>query len=226
MTMMKRGVSRLICTIACGLAAPFAQACDITQWDPVVTDAARLQHVNAVLIRAVIQVESNGCERLEDKPITSAAGAMGLMQLLPATWSVYRDRLKLGEDPYEPLANIIAGTAYLHDLIQARGLFDGLAAYFAGPKTVAEQQVDDKLPSTATLSYVRDVLAVVVQETRRPSALSPAAHPTSSGLFAVERSKAAPSVSVRSHTEQTLFAITHAHKIDKVVGADRRDIAP
>ena len=38
---------------------------------------------------------------------------MGLMQIMPATWAELRERYDLGNDPYDPHDNILAGTAYL-----------------------------------------------------------------------------------------------------------------
>ncbi len=43
----------------------------------------------------------------------SSAGAVGLIQLMPGTWARQRTRFGLGADPFDPRANIIAGTSYL-----------------------------------------------------------------------------------------------------------------
>ncbi|WP_410468066.1 lytic transglycosylase domain-containing protein [Sphingomonas sp. JC676] len=50
---------------------------------------------------------------LDGRPITSRAGAMGLMQLMPGTWIEMRTVLGLGTDPFDPRDNILAGTCYL-----------------------------------------------------------------------------------------------------------------
>lgn len=42
---------------------------------------------------------------------------MGLMQIMPATWAELRERYNLGNDPYDPHDNILAGTAYLRELL-------------------------------------------------------------------------------------------------------------
>jgi hypothetical protein len=41
--------------------------------------------------------------------ITSSAGAMGLMQVMPRSYETVRDRYGLGDDPYEPRNKILAG---------------------------------------------------------------------------------------------------------------------
>ncbi|GLV24727.1 hypothetical protein TomTYG45_11670 [Sphingobium sp. TomTYG45] len=60
-----------------------------------------------------MRAESGGQTRWNGRPIRSSAGAMGLMQLMPATWKEMRVRLGLGNDPDQPRDNILAGTFYL-----------------------------------------------------------------------------------------------------------------
>jgi len=79
-------------------------------------------------IRAVIQAESRG-----DARAVSPKGAMGLMQIMPETWSGLRFRYGLGTDPFDPHDNIVAGTAYLRELHDRYGDPGFLAAYSAGP---------------------------------------------------------------------------------------------
>ncbi|WP_299560115.1 lytic transglycosylase domain-containing protein [uncultured Sulfitobacter sp.] len=80
-------------------------------------------------IRAVMQVESAG-----DPGAVSRAGAMGLMQVMPGTWTVLRQDHGLGTDPFEARDNILAGTAYLRAMLDRYGSVGGmLAAYNAGP---------------------------------------------------------------------------------------------
>lgn len=223
MTFPRHAARRVQCALLCVMTMPLTHACDVTQWRSAIENAARLEHVNAALIRAVIEVESNACERLEGKPITSHAGAMGLMQLLPATWSSYRDRLQLADDPYNADDNILAGSAYLHDLIQELGLFDGLAAYFAGAKNIAEHRLDDELPSSATMAYLRDVLEFVARETMRNTTTSSPLRATSSQLFAIDESVDPRAIDTRQSSQSTLFAITHARKSDKSAARDRSE---
>jgi hypothetical protein len=58
---------------------------------------------------------------------------MGLMQIMPQTWSDLCARYDLGADPYDPRDNILAGAAYIRELYQRFGAPGFLAAYNAGP---------------------------------------------------------------------------------------------
>ncbi len=80
-------------------------------------------------LRAVIQVESAG-----NPKAVSPKGAMGLMQLMPDTWSALRIQYHLGNDPFDPHDNILGGAAYLRELFDRFGASGFLAAYNAGPK--------------------------------------------------------------------------------------------
>lgn len=84
--------------------------------------------VPADWIRAVIQIESGG-----NPKAVSPKGAMGLMQIMPATWGDLRLRHHLGANPYDVHDNIVAGTALLRDLYDRFGAAGFLAAYNAGP---------------------------------------------------------------------------------------------
>ena len=65
--------------------------------------AARFDLPKAGLL-AVIEAESGGAPGA-----VSAKGAMGLMQLMPATWREIREQLALGDDPFDPRDNVLAG---------------------------------------------------------------------------------------------------------------------
>jgi len=100
-------------------------------------------------IYAVMRTESAG--RIG---AVSAAGAMGLMQLMPGTWARQRARFGLGADPFDPRDNIMAGTSYLREMYDSYGATGMLAAYNAGPGRY-EQWRDDGRPLPAeTRAYV------------------------------------------------------------------------
>lgn len=105
----------------------------VERWRPHIADASRRFSIPEEWIGAVMQAESGGRTHLHGRPITSRAGAMGLMQIMPATWAELRARYGFGPDPHHPRDNIMAGAAYLkemHDRFGYPGLF---AAYNAGP---------------------------------------------------------------------------------------------
>jgi len=94
-----------------------------------VADAARRFGIPEAWIWAVMRVESGGNSRA-----VSRAGAMGLMQLMPATWAGLRIRYSLGPNPFDVRDNIMAGAAYLREMHDRYGNASAmLAAYNAGP---------------------------------------------------------------------------------------------
>lgn len=93
-----------------------------------IAQASRRFDIPERWIRAVMRAESDS-----DAGAHSSKGAMGLMQIMPATWDYLRLRHHLGDDPYDPCDNILAGTAYLRELYDRYGSPGFLAAYNAGP---------------------------------------------------------------------------------------------
>jgi soluble lytic murein transglycosylase-like protein len=211
---------RAICIGLCALRVTASYACDVRLWSGQIQEAADRFHVNRELISAVIQVESNSCERLDGKFATSAAGAMGLMQVMPSTWNKYRERLHLGTNPYDPLDNILAGSAYLHDLVQQFGMLDGLAGYFAGPSSVMNANNNDVLASPATLRYVHDVLAILSRDTTPTVAHQRGIAEPSVRLFAIERAQSRRGNDVPKNASSTLFAIPREHIRDNTLGGE------
>lgn len=121
---------------------------------PFIAEAARRFPVPETWIRAVIAAESGGRTELDEKPITSAAGAMGPMQVMPETYEDMRSRYALGPDPYDPENNILAGTAYLGELNRRFGFTGMFAAYNAGPDRY-QQFLDSGRPLPAeTAAYL------------------------------------------------------------------------
>ena len=96
--------------------------------DTYVAEATRRFGIPQPWIRAVMEVESAGNPRA-----VSHAGAMGLMQIMPGTWAELRAAHRLGNDPFHPRDNILAGTAYLRQMYDRFGSPGFLAAYNAGP---------------------------------------------------------------------------------------------
>jgi hypothetical protein len=121
------------------------------RWDAAITEASQRFHVPKAWIRAVMAHESGGRTMLgEDKPIVSRAGAIGLMQVLPATYDQMAEQHRLGGNPFDARDNIMAGTAYLRWLHQRYGFPKMFAAYNAGPGRVEQ---GGRLPAE-TRAYV------------------------------------------------------------------------
>lgn len=93
-----------------------------------VAEASRRFGVPADWIWRIIRAESGG-----DTRAISSAGAMGLMQVMPATYAGLRRRHGLGSNPFAVRDNILAGAAYLRELHDRYGTVGMLAAYNAGP---------------------------------------------------------------------------------------------
>src|SRR3546814_10368188 len=99
---------------ATALAAAWpAHADRVDRWRSLIAEASARFGVPQAWIGRVMRAESRVRTTLAGRPITSRAGAMGLMQLMPATWAEMRARLGLGGNPHDPRDNILAGTFYL-----------------------------------------------------------------------------------------------------------------
>ncbi len=115
------------------LAATPAKAESVDRWRPYIAEASARFGIPVEWIERVMRAESGGRTMLNGRPITSRAGAMGLMQLMPGTWADMRARLGLGSDPHAPRDNILAGTYYLRLMYDRFGYPGLFGAYNAGP---------------------------------------------------------------------------------------------
>ena len=121
-------------------------------------DASNKHSIDYELLQALVATESGF-----DAQAVSPKGAMGLMQLMPATaqrYGVAADkRTSIEKKLFDPRINIAAGSRYLRDLI---AMFPGqielaLAAYNAGEGAV--QRAGNKIPNyKETQNYVQTVL--------------------------------------------------------------------
>jgi soluble lytic murein transglycosylase-like protein len=121
------------------------------QYDSIIERAAVSAAVEPNLLRAVIVVESGFNSRAVSK-----RGAMGLMQLMPATATRYG-----AANPFDPHDNVHAGAQYLKYLIDRFGqdLRLALAAYNAGENAV-DRNGGKIPPFTETMAYVPRVLRI------------------------------------------------------------------
>lgn len=124
---------------------PRANAEQVESW---ITEAAQANQIDADLLRSLVRQESNG-----DSLARSAAGAMGLAQLMPSTAQ------EMGvKNPWDGRQNLMGGARYLKQMLQR---FEGredlaLAAYNAGPGAV--EKYGGIPPFAETQNYVKKVL--------------------------------------------------------------------
>jgi soluble lytic murein transglycosylase-like protein/cell division protein FtsN len=126
-------------------------------WGPYVTEAAARYDVPEVWIRSVMRQESGGNEYENGELITSGAGAMGLMQVMPETYDELRQENALGDDPYDPHDNIMAGAAYIREMYDLYGSPGFLAAYNAGPKRLDDYLQHNRPLPDETRHYVASI---------------------------------------------------------------------
>jgi membrane-bound lytic murein transglycosylase B len=119
-----------------------------TPYGEIISAVSEAHGVDPLLVRALIQVESNYKPRAK-----SSKGAMGLMQLMPQTAREYKVR-----NPYDPQSNVEAGIKKLKSLIDKWGIELALAAYNAGEGAV--QRFNGIPPYRETRSYVTRILAI------------------------------------------------------------------
>lgn len=145
------------------LVALFQNAPTYPKAEAALRDAARRHAIDYELLQALVATESGFNARA-----ISPKGAIGLMQLIPATaqrYGVRGDaRRTLEEKLHDPQINIAAGSRYLRDLI---AMFDGslelaLAAYNAGEGAV--RRAGNRIPAyRETQNYVKTVLEIYGQ---------------------------------------------------------------
>jgi hypothetical protein len=121
-----------------------------------VAEAAKRFGIPERWIWAVMRIESNG-----DVRAISTAGAMGLMQIMPATWAGLRVRHRLGSDSFDPRDNIMAGAAYLREMHDRYGNVTAmLAAYNAGPGRYDEHLSRGRPLPAETRAYLAKLAAI------------------------------------------------------------------
>jgi cell division protein FtsN len=124
-------------------------------WGPYIREASLRFDVPENWVRAVMRVESGGREYTSSgQLITSGAGAMGLMQVMPGTYDELRERHSLGDDPFDPHDNILAGVAYMREMYDIYGAPGFLAAYNAGPSRLDDYLANNRPLPDETRRYV------------------------------------------------------------------------
>lgn len=140
----------LLLALAPCLAA--ATAADLSKaYHPIIKRIALKYRIDPELVHTIIRAESN-----YDAFAISSAGAMGLMQLMPATAAQYGV-----QNIFDPAQNIEGGIRYLKDLVK---LYEGqkqqtqlvLAAYNAGQEAVRKYKGIPPYPETRT--YIAGII--------------------------------------------------------------------
>lgn len=151
---------------------PTASSAAIERWQPIILQASQRFGIPEAWIRAVMQAESGGHTHLNGHPIVSRAGAMGLMQLMPGTWSAMRTRYGLGADPQDPHDNIMAGTAYLRAMYDSFGYPGLFAAYNAGPGRYSQHLRTGHALPQETQDYIKQLAGNAAAPSLPPAILS------------------------------------------------------
>lgn len=139
------------------IASSPAHTDPLARWQTYIAEASARFGVPVAWIERVMRAESAGQTQFQGRPITSRAGAMGLMQLMPGTWAAMRAQLGLGADPYDPRANILAGTLYLRLMYDRFGYPGLFAAYNAGPARYADHLATGRPLPGETRAYLATV---------------------------------------------------------------------
>ncbi len=121
-----------------------------------VSEAAHRFGIPEPWIRAVMQVESG-----VDASAVSPKGALGLMQIMPATYADMRIRYGLGGDPMQPRDNILAGAAYLREMYDRYGSAGFLAAYNCGPTCYDDHLATGRPLPAETRAYVAALMPLI-----------------------------------------------------------------
>lgn len=102
-------------------------------WSEEIADAARRTGLSEDWIRQVMNAESAGVANA-----VSPKGAVGLMQVMPETYTEIAADSGLGLDPFNPRDNVLAGAIFLKRMLDRFGSPYFLAAYNAGPQCLDE----------------------------------------------------------------------------------------
>ena len=189
--------------------SPATQAFDI---DQVVREASSKNRLDPDFVRSVISAESNFKVHAVSKK-----GALGLMQLMPSTAA------QLGvADPFDPKANVEAGTAHLSALLDRynNDPIKALAAYNAGAHRV--KQYNGVPPYRETRAYISKIVRDFNAKKRaqmKAAGETNASTPAKTGSQAGKESKAA--AGQRGQIRKSGISITVIRAVKRVLPAGR-----
>lgn len=133
-----------------------------------VSDAALRFGIPEHWIYAVMHAESAGRVNA-----TSPVGAQGLMQIMPATWTVLRARYGLGPNAYDPRDNIMAGAGYIREMYDQFGVPGFLGAYNAGPGRYGDYVTKGRSLPAETRAYIAKIAPALAGGSQSPNSLAP-----------------------------------------------------
>ena len=127
------------------------------KYDGIIKEIAKEYDLEPALIHSIILIESD-----YDPRAVSNKGAMGLMQLMPATAEYYGVK-----NPFDPRENIMGGTKYLKDMCKLyyNSTDHVLAAYNAGQTAI--KKYGGIPPYPETINYIEKVKATYRHSTIR-----------------------------------------------------------
>ncbi|MFT9222487.1 transglycosylase SLT domain-containing protein, partial [Gluconobacter oxydans] len=196
-------------------------------WGPYIREASNRFDVPEAWIRAVMQQESGG--HLFDHNgnfITSVPGAMGLLQLMPPTYDDMRQQYGLGEDPYDPHDNILAGTAYLRQMYDIYGSPGFLAAYNDGPGSLDRYLRRGRALPRETRRYVAAIgphIAGITPHNRSAADLLVAQHDPNSQVMLAQNTQSADIAPVTSASERQAVSAAWNHREAADTSSDDSD---
>ncbi len=176
--------------------SPYLQARSDAIYSDFIAEAAQRFALPAQWIRAVMAAESANVPHA-----VSPRGALGLMQLMPATWRLIRAQLGLGSNPFDPHDNVIAGAAYLRQLWDRYGMPGALAAYNAGPGRWESYLAGARPLPTETIAYVASLASRIgtVALPMKSATRASRSYPADSGAIFVVLQSARPSTTQRAN---------------------------
>ncbi|MBF0859936.1 lytic transglycosylase domain-containing protein [Gluconobacter sp. LMG 31484] len=185
-------------------------------WGPYIQEASSRFDVPEAWIRAVMQQESGG--HLFDHNgnfITSVPGAMGLLQLMPPTYDDMRQQYGLGEDPFDPHDNILAGTAYLRQMYDIYGSPGFLAAYNDGPGSLDRYLRRGRALPRETRRYVAAIgphIAGITPHNRSAADLLVAQHDPNSQVMLAQNTQSADIAPITAPSERQAVSAAWSHR--------------
>jgi hypothetical protein len=166
----------VIVTASLAVVIPLTARCEtasarvadaVEPWSQFVSEAAERFAIPAAWIRAVMRIESHG-----NVKAVSPKGAVGLMQIMPATYAELRERYALGVDPYDPHDNIVAGAAYLREMHDRFGASGFVAAYNVGPARYENHLATGRPLPDETRNYVASLAPLLPDAQTGDSAIA------------------------------------------------------